>query len=756
MRKNFIYLFVAAATLLAISCQKKEADTYQPAEPVSGAQYFFPSSVEKSYKLAENLTGIDITISRVEKDAASTAKIAVTDTSKTVFAEGLSTLSAAFAAGEKDSKITLPIDMTQYKYGDLYGIDLVITEETTPYGSASLHIEINYPEPWKSIGNATIMDRWLLNWIEDTDNLYPKGYSVEVPMEQNEVKPNNFRLLNPWGKLMASLDYSDASAEATQEYVNFVILKPGDNLGTDDDPLMITKEGLVYYNPICTGYYDSGNGGTHYYLHPCNFGSTYSEDGISHNYVQSWQEGENPLPAVVILSPFPYMYGVGGWNRSTAEEISIVFPGVVLKDYSVDVEYEGLLSSAKGDYALAAITLGDDLSEALVSIAPGDDPNDAFELILSEDESVISVTASGEVKLPLPEPAEAYTIVVAPLVDGEIVEKEAQFTTFAYKDFSISVTATDPVINADEVSGTVTASFVWGADVEYAKVALFEGTSKDLTPESLAIFDDEENEDVILVKHADDTIDIVLPQEGDYTLVAVSYALDEAWNVSVKDIEFVLVNPWETVGTATWTDAFFGPWFSASALSYDVELQANNEVPGFYRLVNVYGEAFAYNEEGDWDDSIDYFFKIHAEDAEHVWFETFDTGCDWGYGDFLLASDIGLFIEEYGLDTVIGAVDAGQIGNTFGVLSGNTITFPAKAVFKAMADYNNGTWYYGNADAEWSIVLNFDAAPSVAPKKVASRSLGSASKASRNRKVVTVASGSVSFASKALQSVDLR
>ena len=742
--KKLFYIFTAVVALSVVSCAVKEESSYVPAEPESGAQYYFDKATPSKYIITPDTESFEIKVLRGNKEQASTAIIEVTDTSKTVFAEGVKEISVAFAAGESESALVLPIVYENYSFGDLYGLTLNIKEETTQYAPSCFNIEISLPEPWKSLGNATLYDEWFLNWF-DVEDIYPKGITVEVPLEQNELTPNVFRLLDPYGLLMSALDYSDANAEETQEYVQFEILKPGTNLGDDEDPLIITQEGLVYYKPICTGFYDSGNGGTHYYLHPSNFSSTFSEEGISHNYVQQWQEGEDALPAIVVLSPFPYMYGVGGWNRSTKEEITIVFPGVVVKDYSVDVEYGGLLSAADGDYAYVNVTLGEDLAEAVIAIAPGEDPYDALALILDEDESVITVTKSGEVKIPLPEEvAEAYSIVIAPVVDGEVLADEAAYDTFAYKDFSISVAASEPVINDDEVSGTTTVSFVFGADVEYAKLALFEGKSSDLTEEDLAIFDDEDSEEVIIVKHADDTFDVVLPEEGDYTLVAVSYAFEQAWNISVRDIEFVLVNPWETVGTATWTDAFFGPWFSADALSYDIELQANNEVPGFYRLVNVYGEAFLYNEEGDWDDSKDYYLKLHAEDPDAVWFETFDTGCDWGYGDFLLASDMGLYIEEYGLEAVLEAVDAGDIDNTFGNLSNNVITFPVDGVLKAMAGYNGGAWYYGNHAAVFTITLNFDASASGIQKKHASRSLGMAQKASRNLSAVSIARGRLS------------
>ena len=206
----------------------------------------------------------------------------------------------------------------------------------------------------------------------------------------------------------------------------------------------------------------------------------------------------------------------------------------------------------------------------------------------------------------------------------------------------------------------------------------------------------------------------------------VVWATNGVMDATVYDFFETTPSPevWSTVGTATWTDAFFGPWFSADPVSYEVELQASQDVQGRYRLVNIYGEAFPYNDPGDWDDSKDYYLVINADDPDWVWFETFDTGCNWGYGDFLLSCDPGLYVSEgYSIETV--KANAGTVGIIFGTMKDNVITFPAGSVFKAMANYNSGAWYYGNKNDDYTITLNFAAAagaPGVSAGKSASKS----------------------------------
>lgn len=428
MRKNFIYLFVAAAALLAISCQKKEADTYQPAEPVSGAQYFFPSSVEKSYKLSADLTALDITISRMAKDAASTAKIAVTDTSKTVFAEGKSNVTAEFKAGEKESKVSLPIDMSKYNYGDLYGLDLAIQEETTPYGASALHIEINLPEPWTSLGKGTFIDKF---W----------GWETALPVEilQSDLDPDAFRLVDPYGNApeCTSNGYIKLGGEPA-EFFDFRLLKKGQEFAG----VTVSMDDLVYFDYDLVGYYynDGSNEGAMEIDHPAAFSSLRTEDKWTFNKVLSYQE--NGLPAQIQWAPYYYIDGLGGFNKTQVDDmITITFPGVVVADYSISFTFEGVISKT-GTPDAAMVTLafdGADVTEVALAVIPGaDDPSPAFELIEKEDENVIVVSAPGVVKVPIPEGSEPgkYSVVAVPISEEGAEVKFVQSEGFVYGNLS--------------------------------------------------------------------------------------------------------------------------------------------------------------------------------------------------------------------------------------------------------------------------------------------------------------------------------
>ena len=445
--------FLTIAALLVIGCTPK--DDYQPAERESGAQYYFPLGTETNYTIAEDVTGYDFTIMRVVKDDAADIIIEVKDTSKTIFPEGTGDLTASFAAGDGEATISLPVDYSKYEFGDKIGLDLTIANETTLYAPSSIHIELLLPEPWVSLGKGTWVSKWL---FEDTFE--------DVEFFQNQVQPNHFR----FAYAQAIVDaYEDEKFEDWPEFFEFWILKPGDTvLGVN-----ITMEDLVTWSPLFnTGMYVSNYDDYICACYPAVFTSLSAESYLVNSKVALYQE--DGLPAVVQLAPSYYMLNTGGWASMWASpSVTLVFPGVVLADYSVDIEYTGLFNyKDQITYAYADVTLGDDVEYAKVAIVPGNDSaalNGAIDLILSDEESdyVTEIKMSdtkpvtveeeeeegeegeeeeeeepkvlhvGEIRLPLPEELnEYYSFVVVPFGGGKAQLDDAVYTTFQYKDYN--------------------------------------------------------------------------------------------------------------------------------------------------------------------------------------------------------------------------------------------------------------------------------------------------------------------------------
>ena len=704
MKKITGYLILTAMLVLSFSCNKK--DEYVPAEREDGAQYFFPLGTETSYKINETVESLELTLKRVEKDSESSVIVEVTDTSKTFFESGLGELEAHFEAGSDEATISLPVDISKYEYGDLLGLDFDITEETTLYAPSYLHITVEYPEPWTSLGMGTITEKAIFG-----------GKSAPVEILQNDLKPNVFRLVGPYDGLYQALGGKVEDMYERAEYLDLTVGKPGDKINN----VTLTKDGLVFWQEVCTSLYNSDYSAYIYLDHPYEFGSMQDEEKWVHNCVLSYQdEGKlipDTLPAQIQLAPMYYMYGVGAFNYSSYDGVCIIsFPGVVVADFSCGVEYTGLFNKKDGSLeAVADVALGEDVEYVKVALVPGNVEDeydsaydDALELILSEEESeyvtvlkmsdtkLVTVVDEeseeeesfhvGEVRLPLPETTEFYSFVVVPFnADGEPQESDASYDVFQFKDFGISLTLADPETDADG-NGHITATIGFGEDTESALVVMVPGKGEAAYYSAINLLLAGDDSVVAIDEPGDITFDI--EGEGDFMILAASAAMGDLWNVDYGTFEYYAVDPWVSLGNALYREGFVSSWYEdVEALEYEVEILENSLAPGYYRLVNPYGEAYPYNDPGDYDTDKDYYLEIHAEDPEGVWIPLAQSNMHWGDGYFTMGS-YAAYLMDYGytLEELKG------YGVT-GTLVDGVITFPAGGLMIAEQNYNGGQLY---------------------------------------------------------------
>ena len=211
-----------------------------------------------------------------------------------------------------------------------------------------------------------------------------------------------------------------------------------------------------------------------------------------------------------------------------------------------------------------------------------------------------------------------------------------------------------------------------------------------------------------------------MTESGNFKALAITFDVDgNPLEAFAKDFEFYIAgqeNPWKSLGYALYTDDIVAPLFEGTeCLTYQVEVLENKETPGLYRIMNPYGAAFPYNEEGGYDTSKDYFIEIDATDPEAVWIPgIYDTGCNWGYGNFSVSS----FAYNYvaGGYTLEEVKDAGYCG----VLADNVITFPVKTLMVSMAEYKDGQFMYANKNGMFKLDMsNMTEAPAASAARSA-------------------------------------
>lgn len=198
-----------------------------------------------------------------------------------------------------------------------------------------------------------------------------------------------------------------------------------------------------------------------------------------------------------------------------------------------------------------------------------------------------------------------------------------------------------------------------------------------------------------------DPADIVY---GDYYDISIAISGDELlsdYGVSTYNFQAGKTAWVDMDGVAIYREDVITALFGVDNPVYEVDIQENVVTPGVYRIINPYGEAYEYNEPGDWDDSKDYYVTVNATDPDHVYVERSEMGVDWGYG-MMSVQSLATYYMAQG-KTVQELIASNP--EYFGTLENGVITMPAGSLLFSMADYNDGAWYRGNGSGLFAIAL---------------------------------------------------
>lgn len=574
--KNILSAMLLLSLPLAFSACGDDVE-YSPADKPGNEQVYFPSTMPKQVNLKRDATSFEVTLTRVNTQEAIMVNLETEDKS------GLFTIptSASFEAGKDAAIITIGYDPEKLEYDKYLPISITVADAslTTPYGVSSYSFEAGIPSPFVSLGKATFSDAFLF------ENTY------QVELQQNELDPSIYRLVDPYSEGLKKEGYTTEGAQSP--YLTFKLLKIGDKV----NDIEITQKDLVYFESACTGFFNTSNDynknvDIH---HPSVFTKYQNESTWLHSNVLLYQK--NGAPAAIQLAPYYYMEGIGGWDNSQKDGlITIIFPGVILKDYAINVEYNGRFTNVSGDsYAVANIQLGSDVENAKVVMVEGNDIQAAINGILDGSLESIEVSQSGIINIP--------------------------------------------------------------------------STANGLC-----------------------------------SIVAVSYGEGESQEVGYTSFEFSAgTDKWVSLGTGLYTEDFMTTFYKVDNLTYEVEIQENSENPGVYRLVNPYGEAYPYNEPGDWNDSQNHYLVINAQDPKGVFIDQQKMGVDWGQGALIVSS---LAANYMGQGATLEQVKAEGV---CGSLTDGVITFPVKSLLCTLE--SEDSFYYGNINGAFKVVLPEAVAP---------------------------------------------
>lgn len=273
------------------------------------------------------------------------------------------------------------------------------------------------------------------------------------------------------------------------------------------------------------------------------------------------------------------------------------------------------------------------------------------------------------------------------------------FPGASLKDYTINVEYKGRFTNVGGDNYAV-ADIQLGADVENAKVVMVEGN--DIQAAINGILDG--SLEGIEISQSG-SVNIPSTANGLCSIVAVGYGEGESQEVAYTSFEFSAgTDRWMSLGTALYTEDLMTTLYKVDNPTYEVEIQENSENPGVYRLVNPYGEAYPYNEPGDWDDSQNHYLVINAQDPEGVFIDQQKMRLNWGDGALIISS---LAANYLGQGATLEEVKAKGV---CGSLTDGVITFPVKSLLCTLE--SETSFYYGNINGAFKVVLP-DAAATV-------------------------------------------
>ncbi|MBO4743641.1 MAG: hypothetical protein J5533_08410 [Bacteroidales bacterium] len=748
MKKIFYILsLLAAASIALVSCEP-EITPHEPGEPETNGCYgvYFPTqaaSGDHVYSPVQDKV-LDVTVARTNTSGAITVPVKMTFSEDGIF----EVAPVTFADGQEEATFSVRFDKA--KEGVNYAGSFVIEDNqyASKYNSNPIALDFSVLcVEMKQFLNPKTNEPAVFTFTHNWSGSRGEGHATMQYYEVDGIRTCIFTSVdkddsgNPVG-----LWHGDASGTLTLRWYTGdqpSVKSPGtmcshkNNEGNDFVEIVTQYIGFDYNdgNWIATPspkdpinaydyfWYWNMRG---YSIEELN-GSWLDDANIEGSPDEGYPLGYYDGNGGFFLYIYYYIPGLGGWKPSGYNNV-LIADGFTRVDYSLELETDYSAGGKTPVFVEAGMDVTSvkyavyqgELTETQVgnktdAIIAGTEPATEFsEFAVDEEEAVKYATLELA-----PEATGYYTVVVVAYDKDKAAQNSGSIVIKHIAAGDVEKYAVDLALFTEPVPARYGEEFneynsfafaIVGKGITEAHVAVLplSKVSGSFLDELKADEDGDYAVDESTLKAINETggfYDVVGGLKDGTSYALVVWATNGDSDTFDASVWMTTKSPevWKPYGTATWTDAFFGPWFGAPAVTYDVALEQSVDDPTRFRLVNVYGKGFPYNEPGDWDDTQDYYLVINTAEPAYTWFETFDTGCNWGYGNFILTTQVGRYVDNgYTVEAIKAAgVPAAKYAD-------NKITFEYRAILKAMTDYNNGGWYYGNNDEANPYVITFN------------------------------------------------
>jgi hypothetical protein len=439
MNKIFRYAKIAIAALVTVAMGACTSDyEYDTPEALKGAQVYFSNTLPSKIEVNKESGNFDVTLSRQNTEGELTVPLMFKADEGNIYTVPST---VTFADGEATANIHITFNPDELVYGNYVGgtISFDADNFSTPYGATSYQFKAG-ASAYEDVPGGKGKFR---------DGLISALYGIEVleydvQIQEDAHTPGIYRVVAPY----AQKGWSGAKPW----YKAF-----DENEANTDMVIDATDPDYVYIK----GTFNTGVtlNSSHGVLSAISYVQYLLDDGKTLDEVKAempelfgtFKDGVFTFPAKSILLYF----GSGGnlYYGNTDGMLRVAMPGVVLKDYSVGVEYLGRMTDTNDkDNAVFNLTFGADVTTVKYALVKeGEDLNKTASGIIDGSVEATEISEAGRVEVPFEESGNYYLVTVSyengeakgadatPITLKSSKDAEEQFEEVAYGVFTLGV-----------------------------------------------------------------------------------------------------------------------------------------------------------------------------------------------------------------------------------------------------------------------------------------------------------------------------
>lgn len=439
MNKIFRYAKIAVAALVTVAMAACTSDyEYDTPEALKGAQVYFSNTLPSKIEVNKESGNFDVTLSRQNTEGELTVPLMFTADEGNIYTVPST---VTFADGEATANIHITFNPDDLVYGNYVGgtISFDADNFSTPYGATSYQFKAG-ASAYEDVEGGKGKFR---------DGLISALYGIEVleydvQIQQDAHTPGIYRVVAPYGQKgwsganpwYTAFDENESNTDMIIDATDpdFVYIKGTFNTGVT----LNSSDGVLSAISYVQYLLDKGN----------------SLDLIKSKMPElfgTFKDGVFTFPAKSILLYF----GSGGdlYYGNTDGMLRVAMPGVVLKDYSVGVEYLGRMTDTNDkDNAVFNLTFGADVTTVKYALVKeGEDLDKTASGIIDGSVEATEISEAGRVEVPFEESGNYYLVTVSyengeakgadatPITLKSSKDAEEQFEEVAYGVFTLGV-----------------------------------------------------------------------------------------------------------------------------------------------------------------------------------------------------------------------------------------------------------------------------------------------------------------------------